>query len=185
MRRKIRGVGLVLAIGLISVTATTAGAQETSDDVGVDPCTTPATNVRGDIIWGHESPDTRTSQDELGRHVRDFVFISEMKVDDDRLGGTTTATIDWDFYKAVPAAKGRAGINRGTFRIENGDGAWEGPWTGIGSATDSWRAIVQLLGSGAYEGLSATLFTRSDVTGPIKGTVYPTDLASCDFAIDG
>lgn len=72
-------------------------------------------------------------------------------------------------------------MNRGTLRIDGATGSWEGPWTGVGTATDSWQALLELTGLGAYEGLSAMLFSRSGETGALNGVIYPTDLASCDF----
>jgi hypothetical protein len=45
---------------------------------------------------------------------------------------------------------------------------------------------MDLVGSGAYEGLSATLFLDTDVLEGIypvvEGSIWPTDLATCDFA---
>jgi hypothetical protein len=181
MRMPERTIGIGLAVGLIGAMTTGVAAQDEGSIM--DACTTDAVPVRGEIIWGDVARDPTFIEDGAGTsHIRDFVYLSTMKADDDRLAGDTTGTVDWDFFRLDRKAPQRAGLNQGTFRIDNAEGAWEGPWTGIGSSTDSWRALIELTGSGAYEGFSATLFTHSGDSGPVTGVIYPTDLAACDFA---
>ncbi len=150
----------------------------------VDPCTTPIVPVTGEIIWGYEQAGTQTFESSQGRHIRDFVYISTLAVDDDRLNGKITGAIDWDTTFDEQGAA-LAGVNHGTERIENEAGTWEGTFTGIGwTRIPEWRAVIDLTGTGAYDGLSARLFTESSMTsaGPVQGVIYPTDLASCDFS---
>jgi hypothetical protein len=47
----------------------------------------------------------------------------------------------------------------------------------------SWHAVVTLTGGEGYEGLSATLFLTSsrEPAAPVVGSIYPTDIASCEF----
>lgn len=130
------------------------------------------------VIWGDEEPVTdRRMVSDIGRHARHQVTISEMDLDDDRLDGRTTHILDWDTSGGL---RSRNSVHRGTIRIENEAGAWEGPWPGIGQY-GTLRSAGSLSGSGAYERLSAILFhVSSDGTGAvIEGAVYPTDIASC------
>lgn len=175
--------GTALVVVLTGSLATTAAAQEES--ATIDPCTTDAVRVAGAIIWGDLEHDPIVTESDDSQHIRDFVFLSKIKADDARLEGDTTATIDWDFYALDRKPRNRAGLNHGTFRIDGAAGSWEGPWTGVGIATDSWRALIELTGSGAYDGLAATLFVHSGESGPISGVIHPTNLAACDFAAAG
>ena len=105
--------------------------------------------------------DPIVTESDGSQHIRDFVFLSRIKADDDRLEGDTTATIDWDFYDLDRKPRNRAGLNQRNLPHRWRWGQLGGTWTGIGIATDSWRALAELTGSGAYEGLTATLFVHS------------------------
>ena len=116
-----------------------------------------------------------------GERLRGFVYYATMALSDDRLDGSTIATGDWDESE-------KAGIYRGTRVIENADGTWEGTETLVddGPSGDGFYTMMDLVGTGAYEGLSAILFM--DNTGAeavFRGSIYPTDLAACDFAAGG
>jgi hypothetical protein len=174
--------GMAMSVVLSGGLSLATSAQD--ETTTIEPCTTDAVRVTGKIIWGElDHEPTVYEPGDGSQHIRDFVFLSRMKADDGRLEGATTATIDWDFYGLDGKPRERAGVNRGSFHVEGTDGSWEGPWTGVGVATDSWRARVDLTGAGGYEGLSATLFVRSGQNGPISGTIYPSDLLACDYAV--
>jgi len=178
---------LAIAIGGVFLVAQPKGQDGsalpgvTTSGVG-DPCTTAIVPVIGDLIWGNVRQGDQSLQADNGVHVRDWIASARMDVDDDRLDGATTGAIDWDISYNGQGFD-TAGVNRGTFRIENDRGAWEGPWSGVGAGPhSSWQALISLTGSGGYEGLSAILFavpyTGSD---SVDGSIYPTDIATCDF----
>jgi hypothetical protein len=86
-----------------------------------------------------------------------------MRVNDPRVSGSATMHLS----SAGSTAAG-VGFQWGTMRIDNADGAWEGPWTGaywdgLASETDnsSW-----MIGSGAYEGLTLSLHFRGHAGPP-------------------
>ena len=141
---------------------------------GVDPCTTPISLVSGTIAWRGERPGTERVIVDLGQHIRDYVYDADWNMDDDRLDGEQVFTGEWD-------VNGLAGINRGTIRVVNDGGSWEGPWTGVGRP-GSWQSLISLTGDGGYAGLSATIFAKSGVSGSMEGAIHPTDIGSCDFA---
>lgn len=179
VRTKLMGMTLATVLG--GSLATSAVAQDQRD--GVDPCAGDAVRVTGELIWKGLDHDPLVLETDTAQHIRDFVYLSRLQADDDRLDGDATAAIDWDFHGLDGRPRQHVGVNRGTFRIDAAEGSWEGPWSGIGTATDAWRAVVELTGSGAYDGLSATLFARSGDRGPVAGVIYPTQLTTCDFAI--
>lgn len=169
---------LIFAIGGVLAIARPFDQKEgdgQADTATIDPCTTPIVGITGTVTWGGQQPGGETLEVDGVTHLRDFMYHSTWHVDDSRLSGAQIFDGEWDF-------DGVAGISRGTIRIENADGAWEGPWMAIGPATDDWRGFMSLTGEGAYEGLSASVFEVSGSAGALEGSIYPTDIASCDFA---
>jgi hypothetical protein len=140
----------------------------------LDPCTAPITAVSGTIYWGATLDEEPSVVVDEVTHLR-VVHTSKWDMDDDRLDGDQELHAEWDM-------DGTAGVNRGTVRIQNADGAWSGTVHGVGPSMGTWQQFVSLTGEGPYEGLSASLFGQSGSTGPLEGSIYPTDLASCDFA---
>jgi len=64
---------------------------------------------------------------------------------DPRLAGTTTTTLNADFYGTVAS-------EWGTTRTENAEGAWEGAWSGVSWDGTATSVSGWLVGSGAYAG---------------------------------
>jgi hypothetical protein len=147
-------------------------------DSAIDPCATPIVYVTGHVIWGREEPGTKHFSSGGSQRIRGQVYVNTMDLDDDRLDGPGTTSLDWDI---TGGGSSNDTIRRGSIHIENEAGAWEGPFTGIGQY-QALRNALSLTGSGAYEGLSATLLhvSNDDVGGVIEGAIYPTDIASCD-----
>jgi hypothetical protein len=179
---KVTRTGIAIGLVMMLLMPGSVIGQDASPSVpgaGLDPCTTPVTRVTGTIIWGSEGPDTQRFVTASGEHIRGFAYTSTMSLSDDRLDGTTTASDGvWDQSE-------EAGIARGNRVIENADGTWEGSETLVGSnpADGGFLVMMDLVGTGAYDGFSAVLFL-DNMTGDatIEGSVYPTDLASCDFS---
>jgi len=176
--RRILGPTLVGVAMLALSVGPGAGVALGADSAeAIDPCMTPVVAVSGTIIWLNEEPGTKTYVTDVGTHTRDFIFNSVWDADDDRLDGDQRFEAEWDFGLD-------GGINRGTIYIDNaaGERTWEGPWRGVGPENGDWQAFVTLTGRGSYEGISADLFATSGNTGSLSGSIYPTDIASCDFA---
>lgn len=159
--------------GLLAGSAVGVAAQDENTDA-INPCTMPITSVSGRIIWGtttNEMPPVTVD----GATHREVVHIARWDMYDDRLDGDQEFRAVWD-------TNGVAGVHGGTIRIENADGAWSGTVHGVGPSMGSWQEFTSLTGEGAYEGISASLFGTSGSSGPLEGAIYPTELASCDFA---
>ena len=72
---------------------------------------------------------------------------------------------------------GDIGPEWGTFRLENDEGAWEGPMSGFNMGTDTHMA-AWLQGEGAYTGLTyyyEIVVSNSglELNGPVQGFIYP------------
>jgi hypothetical protein len=173
---------VVFAIGGVMFIAQPFQQQGILPGADGEACTTPVMPVTGTIHWGGEGSDTQRTVTESGEHTRDFVYDSDMAVSDDRLNGATTASDGaWD-QSDVDGA--HAGIYRGNRVIENAGGTWEGPETLVDDPDgDGFLSMMDLVGTGDYEGLTAVLFMdNTAATASFKGAIYPTDLTDCDFA---
>jgi hypothetical protein len=100
--------------------------------------------------------------------LRGFVATSTDTMNDPRVTGTGTLRLSIDTYSPV-------GREWGSYRLENAGGAWEGTVTGAawnrGNASDvsGW-----LVGSGAYEGYTYFVHTRSsDTSTETEGIIFP------------
>ena len=81
---------------------------------------------------------------------------------------------------ACPGGRHLGDILWGTFWIENEDGAWEGTSVGTTDVSTGGEGVTyyQLVGTGAYEGLSAVIFETEVPTGdPVwNGVIFPGEL---------
>jgi hypothetical protein len=187
-------IGTAIALGLLTgSTMAVAAQEEDTTSAAIDPCTTPVAPARGFIRWGSEQPGTEAFVSATGEHIREFRYVNTMDMEDERLSGSNANVLEFDYSlndggpardSYPPFDPARAGVFRGTFRIENEGGSWEGPWVGAGESLYNWLAVVTLTGAEGYEGLSATLFIDNTVRRPaasVVGSIYPTDIASCEF----
>ena len=113
----------------------------------------------------------------LKQRVRVRTASSEMS--DPRLTGTVTVTDNADrFFDGTDTLIGD--VLWGTIAIENDEGTWTGPLTGTSdvSADGRGNTYIELVGAGAYEGLSAVLFERESAQSDSTGTAS-SSLATC------
>ena len=101
--------------------------------------------------------------------VQDYDVVSS----DPRLSGQLTLQLGHDTIFGVPGTSAFAGIGR----IENDEGAWEGPSRGVGypDTNDTYVQVV-LTGSGAYEGLTAVLDgnnSANELVFVFEGSIFP------------
>jgi hypothetical protein len=133
-----------------------------------------AAYVVGTEIRSVTAPGTETQAGDVTRLLRGRVVASVDTMDDPRVSGTGTITASFDMYGLCG---GLCGPQRGTYRLENAGGAWEGKWTGA-----FWRWYERetinvaswLVGSGEYEGWTYYLHVWG--TGnpySVEGVLYP------------
>jgi hypothetical protein len=90
------------------------------------------------------------------KHCRGMVFIAENDMTDDRLDGSETSTINWNFHP-VPTPAELAGPWWGEGQITNaaGDVIWDVQFTG-GRDEQGWGHVRYVAhGHGEFEGLKA------------------------------
>lgn len=106
----------------------------------MDPCTAPITAVSGTIHWGTTSDEEPAVLVDGVTHSK-VIHLSRWDMDDDRLDGDQEFHALWD-------TNGTAGVNGGTIRIVNADGAWNGTVHGVGLLMGSWQQFTSLTGEG-------------------------------------
>jgi len=176
----------------LSVGASSSPSASPPPAEPVGGCLAHVQPVKGVTIFarGEDEPGEIAWLDSEGQHTRHMIYHAELDMDDERLDGRTTYFLDWDFNGPAETANRTAnapipvsGFYRGTYRIENEDGAWEGPMTGLAAGYSYWHAMSTGTGSGAYEGLSVALYhlssTPTEGDGPVDGVMYPTGISTC------
>jgi len=107
----------------------------------------------------------------VGR-LRGLELRTRDAMSDPRVSGVGHVIIDADDYGA------ETGPEWGTFRLENDEGAWQGPVSGFHSSADS-HVAGWLQGEGAYAGLSYYYEIVLDHDGyasaAVTGIIYPGD----------
>ncbi|MEW6225702.1 MAG: hypothetical protein AB1627_13850 [Chloroflexota bacterium] len=168
------------APALAAATATPAPPDPTGTPVAT-PTTAPPVGpmdpafVKGSAATGPAtSVDDGTTREDGELTVVEGVVIDAINImlSDARVSGRCT-----QYLNAIGSTADGVGFQWGTMRIENADGAWEGPWRGaywdgLQSETDasSW-----MVGSGAYEGLTFYLHFQghADVPAELVGVILP------------
>ncbi len=151
-------------------TATTAMATST-----VTP--EPSTDGEGDeYVVGTETSTVTTdyAETKVGdvTQLRGATLATVATMNDPRVSGTGTLRFSADLY---PAAVGPLW---GTYHLQNGQGAWDGPCRGAGwQAGDLGARACWLTGSGAFAGFSyylqvASLGTSLSDAG-VRGLIFP------------
>ena len=95
---------------------------------------------------------------------------------DARLSGSVTVTDNADRFGV--ANEIFADILWGTIVIENDQGTWTGPLTGTSDLSADFGGVtyIELVGAGAYEGLSAILFERKPPSLDWNGVIFSGNL---------
>ena len=110
-------------------------------------------------------------------HWQDF---AQMRVSDPRLGGMLSVIYNQDTYDGAEGDLSTFTVASGTYRIENEGGSWEGPNIALNrgsSGTDTVSDTGVLVGSGAYEGLTAFLvFDFSQGPATVVGAIFPGEM---------
>jgi hypothetical protein len=174
---------LVLAIGgtlLVAQLIARPGGSvpgATTDRAGLEPASVVGTlsdleesNHAGDYYAGdfYDLDDdsilfTREQWDEAGR----------LTMDDPRISGAWRGTVGINRYRS-PDGAARAETYTGTITVANDAGTWVGTLLGCSGCGRREDKHVELVGTGAYEGLSALLYSGGN--GSLYGVIVVGDL---------
>jgi len=189
---------LVFAIGGVLLIAQPFDQQGGSvpgaatDGVGLEPATVRGTvsgwdesedESEGSIESGDESEGSiEAGWAELGFIRNDWEERAQLEMSDSRLTGAWTASVGIDRYSPDALGEGLAETYTGTVSVENIDGTWVGTQFGCsscgrGTASDMFH--VELVGTGAYEGLSALLYLQNPPINDeivLYGVIFPGDI---------
>jgi hypothetical protein len=165
----------LVAVGSLALVAGPLGPS--SDPVLVpgaeapspSPSSDPAVRVEGETIVGLSKPGTWDYSGPVPR-LQGLELSTYDVMSDSRVSGTGHGIIDADDY-------GDIGPEWGTFRLENDEGAWEGPMSGFNMGPDT-HMTAWLEGEGAYTGLTyyyEIVVSNSGLplNGPVQGSIYP------------
>jgi hypothetical protein len=133
------------------------------------PSSDPAVRVEGETTVGLINPGTWDRSGPVG-HLQGLELSTSDVMSDPRVNGTGRAFIAAHDY-------GDIGPEWGTFRLENDEGAWEGPMSGFNMGTDT-HMVAWLEGEGAYDGYTyyyETVVSNVGMVGPVEGIIYRGD----------
>jgi hypothetical protein len=136
------------------------------------------TGTAGGGTW--VEPPEVAFEDGVIRHRPWHWQNGRITMSDPRLSGTLQDTYNQDVHTDAEGDLSAFSVGAGTYRIENEAGSWEGPHIflnegGSGPVTVSDTGI--LVGSGAYEGLSAFLvFDYRQNPAPVVGAIFPGEM---------
>jgi hypothetical protein len=188
---KSAGMTAIMAILLIGCTpaASPAPSQGLSPgpSQGLSPGLSPDLSagspglVTGQLVWDDvtSSGDFQEIVEVEGgarNRVRERTARSEMS--DARLTGAVKVIDNADRFFAGPDSF-LGDVLWGTVAIENDQGTWTGTLTGTSDRSAGGRGVtyIELVGAGAYEGLSAVLFERETAaTLDWNGVIFSGDL---------
>ena len=105
--------------------------------------------------------------------IREYGFGGTIDIGDPRLAGEL-----WILYNADTFPDSRGSVAVGRAGIDNEDGAWHGTFHGYATPNEErLYYLLDFVGEGAYEGLSAMLFLLDNGRGfDVEGMIYPGEL---------
>jgi hypothetical protein len=173
----------IMAILLIGCTpaASPAPSQALSPGPSPDLLAGSPGLVTGQLVWDDvtssgEFQESVEVEGGLRQRVRERTARSEMS--DARLTGAVKVIDNADRFIAGPDSF-LGDVLWGTVAIENDQGTWTGTLTGTSDRSADGRGVtyIELVGAGAYEGLSAVLFERETAaTLDWNGVIFSGDL---------
>ncbi len=176
MKRLRSTVVAVITVGLL--TGSAVGVAGRDQDPGVA------------VVRGHFVERSLTSHDldlplsGMLQRSRDWDDTGRLVMSDERMSGDITMTYSIDRWASDQVAEGDVALFWGDVRIENDGGAWVGTHVAAdGQARDRVfvQKVMQLTGTGGYEGSSAILYWTSDplarqLPDSVDGMIFPGDL---------
>jgi hypothetical protein len=169
-----------LLVAVLGVGALVAGAQSPSPAPPEDAIGMGTAWVTGTIGPSPYQPASRTES--IDGVISEFYHVTDipLEMSDPRLTGTLSEV--YTLLKHPVAGDDTLRVFTGEYRIENEAGSWEGSNAGMERGSGPWRTITDtgvLVGSGAYEGLTAYLlfdWTYSLPAATVTGAIFPSDL---------
>jgi hypothetical protein len=153
--------------------------RQAVDHVDVVPgAETPSPDDMARVTWHStmskaDPASGTTTATEYGETFEDVIAEYEVTASDERLSGTASYVVNGSYL--VPSdSRYPANVFVGSVTIEAANGTWEGSFVGLdypGTPDNESQHI--LTGTGAYEGLTAVMTTRDDVT---SGLIFPGEL---------
>ena len=161
-------IGSLLALTLLALPATTLG--QTSDQAMDDTDAPVYVTWEGapDYFFSLDVPEVKFPWGERGHNG----LVVSFKASDPRVSGEQTIVSTTD-YPVIEADGGRHTL---LVRIENADGAWQGPVTGVDLPDNLVVESGWLTGEGGYEGLSFFYSYHSDTASDVhqgQGVIWP------------
>lgn len=164
------GLISIFAIGLLAGSAVGVAAQDEAAEELAPALTS------GSFMHSGDEPLSWEERIQDGVQTEEWVDSAAVEMSDPRLSGTITL----DYIKQRFDTRG-TDLAWGAARIENDAGDWEGTMTQTSDRDTGGREVgyYELVGSGAYDGLSAIVFETGNET-PINwlwsGIIFPGDL---------
>jgi hypothetical protein len=159
----------VAILALAGSLALVIGPRESDPMTPGAPADSSATDVAAFPVTGTAGIKVLENGEDTGDHLRNRLGSNiQMEMSDPRVSGEVRFLHHADDY-------GRVGVEWGTYRLENDEGAWQGPVSGFYGPRET-RTSGWLAGEGAYEGLTYYLESVIDhgtLIMTINGMVYP------------
>ena len=167
--RKVLGVSLSLALGLVSMSLLTAAVAVGQSEEPTDPMRPRAATIdfEGHSLW---LDGTRRADDPGVLHFEGDHTEFPWESSDPRLSGTVTHTGNRDIYQGAAVM-----VESATLEVVNDGGRWIGPMT-RGKVGSDYRATALLRGEGGYEGLTALVFLDFGITPSGIAAVFPGEM---------
>jgi hypothetical protein len=167
----------VFAMGMLATLPVGVAAQSPSS--AASSPVSPGVLVTGTVVTEATDFTEEDTDVENGRRQRGRIARGHADMSDPRLSGFVTASDNADrFCDGVCGPDTfRADILWGTLEIVNDGGTWVGRSVGTSDMSAEGRGVTyyELVGTGAYEGLSAVLFETEPKVGPKiwNGVIFP------------
>jgi len=167
--RKVLGLSLSVALGLVAVSLLTAAVAVGQSEEPTDPMRPRAATIdfEGHPPW---LDGTRRADDPGVLHFEGDHTEFPWESSDPRLSGTVTHTGNRDIYQGAAVM-----VDSAMLEVVNDGGRWIGPMTRGKVGTD-WRGTALLRGEGGYEGLTALVFLDFGMTPSGIAAIFPGEM---------
>jgi hypothetical protein len=167
--RKVLGVSLSIALGLVAMSLLTAAVAIGQSEEPIDPMRPRAATIDfdGHPLW---VDGTRSADDPGVLHFEGDHTEVPWESSDPRLSGMVTHTGNRDIYQGAAVM-----VQSVMLEVTNDGGRWIGPMT-RGKVGSDHRGTAVLRGEGDYEGLTALIFLDFGMTPSGIAAVFPGEM---------
>ncbi len=173
-----RVAAFVTIFTLGATSALIIAPQEESEPVTVPAAEAPSLDDMARVTWHawmskNDPASASVTQTEYGELIEGGVAEFDIDASDDRLSGPAEFHINSMYFEPADGQY-PAQVFVGSVTIEAEEGMWEGSFVALDyPGTPDGESQHILTGTGAYEGLTAVMTTRDDVT---SGLIFPGEL---------